>query len=70
MHARISFCALILTLWSTSPRVDAGERLTMTVSPAQSFAPATLRIQVRLERHADNRALRQQAIVRASGTDY
>jgi hypothetical protein len=29
----------------------------MTVSPAQSFAPATLRIQVRLERDVDNRAL-------------
>lgn len=57
MHVRISFCVVILTLWSASPRLDAGERLVMTVSPAQAFAPATLRIQVRLERDADNRAL-------------
>lgn len=57
MHVRISLCVLILTLWSASPRVDAGERLAMTVSPVQSFAPATLRIQVQLERDADNRTL-------------
>ena len=27
MHIRISLCALILTLWCASPRVDAGERV-------------------------------------------
>ena len=57
MHVRILSCLLILTLWPASPRVDAGERLIMKVSPAHAFAPATLRIQIRLERDADNRAL-------------
>jgi hypothetical protein len=36
---------------------EAGERLTMRVSPARSFAPATLWVQVRVEPNADNRAL-------------
>jgi hypothetical protein len=37
--------------------VDAGEQLKMAVSPAQSFAPAFLRVRVRIEPSADNRSL-------------
>jgi hypothetical protein len=37
--------------------VSGGDRLTMTVSPAQAFAPAPLRIRVWIEPSAENRSL-------------
>ena len=37
--------------------VKAGERLTIAVSPVQSFAPTTLRVRVHVPRDAANRAL-------------
>ena len=37
--------------------VDAGDQLKIAVSPAQSFAPALLRVRVRIEPSVDNRSL-------------
>src|SRR5829696_8583084 len=37
--------------------LNAGEQLSIAVSPAQSFAPSNLRVRVRLEPHAQNRRL-------------
>jgi hypothetical protein len=37
--------------------IDAGEQLKIEVSPAQSFAPAFLRVRVRIEPSGDNRSL-------------
>jgi hypothetical protein len=37
--------------------VDGDDRLKMRVSPAQSFAPSILRVQVRIEPNGENRAL-------------
>jgi hypothetical protein len=37
--------------------VNGGEQLRMAVSPAQSFAPSTLRVRVRIEPHDQNRRL-------------
>src|SRR5437867_2497089 len=36
---------------------DAGETLSMRVSPREALAPVNLRVSVRIEPHADNRAL-------------
>lgn len=57
MKARVGLCALLVTLLPVAPGLSAGERLTMTVSPAHSFAPANLRVYVRVEPNANNRAL-------------
>ena len=37
--------------------VDAGDQLKIAVSPAQSFAPALLRVRVRIGKSVDNRSL-------------
>jgi hypothetical protein len=37
--------------------VHGDQRLTIAVSPAQSFAPAVLRVRVRIEPSAENRSL-------------
>src|SRR5258705_7616290 len=47
--------------------VDAGEQLKIEVSPAQSFAPALLRVRVRIEPSADNRSLE---VIADSGEFY
>jgi hypothetical protein len=47
--------------------VNGGEQLRMAVSPAQSFAPSTLRVRVRLEPHNLNRRL---AVVADSADFY
>jgi hypothetical protein len=52
---------------AAATRVDVGERLTMAVSPAQSFAPTTLTIRVHVKPDAENRALE---IVAESGDYY
>jgi hypothetical protein len=59
MNIRISFpvCLLLILGLAAPAAPEAGERLTMRVSPAQSFAPATLWVQVRVEPNANNRAL-------------
>jgi hypothetical protein len=46
--------------------VDGGQRLTMTVAPAKSFAPANLRVRAWIDPNIDNRSL---AIV-ADGEDF
>jgi hypothetical protein len=43
--------------FSSAVSVTAANPLTMTVSPVQSFAPATLTIRVQVEPDADNREL-------------
>ncbi len=57
MNARIWLAALLLVAWAPGTRLDAGDVLTMKVTPAQSFAPAILRVHVRLEPSAENRWL-------------
>ena len=37
--------------------VDGGQRLTLTVAPAKSFAPANLRVRARIDPSVDNRSL-------------
>ena len=44
-------------LLSAAMTVKAGERLTIAVSPVQSFAPTNLRVRVHVPRDAANRAL-------------
>ena len=46
---------------------DAGEMITMAVSPRQSIGPANITVRVRLEPNAENRALE---IVADSGEFY
>jgi len=50
-----------------APGVDGRDRLTLAVSPAQSFAPSTVRIRARVEPSAENRAL---AVIADSGEFY
>src|ERR1044072_1084836 len=47
--------------------VDAGEMITMAVSPRQSIGPTNITVRVRLEPNADNRSLE---IVADSGEFY
>jgi hypothetical protein len=47
--------------------LNAGERLTMIVTPARSIAPATIRVRVRVEPAASNRVLN---VVADSGDYY
>jgi len=41
----------------TAPPANAGERMTMNVSPAVSFAPANLIVRAMIEADPDNRAV-------------
>jgi hypothetical protein len=50
-------CGVIVLLSTVTRVLDAGESLTLKVTPEVSFAPATVRIQVRLEPSPDNRGL-------------
>src|SRR5439155_24965013 len=50
----IPFSVLLVTCITAA---DAGECLTMKVSPRQALAPVNLRVSVRIEPSADNRAL-------------
>jgi len=54
MRALFGICGLIAL---TVLPADGGEPLTLTVTPAQSFAPARLRIRARIEPSAVNRML-------------
>ena len=63
MRTALRICGLIVL---TVLPVDGGQPLKLAVTPAQSFAPATVRVRVRLEPSAENRML---AIV-ADGDDF
>jgi len=52
---------------TAAARADVSERLTMTVSPAQSFAPTTLTVSLRVKPDVENRALQ---VVAESGDYY
>ena len=62
----VQLCACWLMLAAATP-ADVGERLTMAVSPVQSFAPTTLTVRVHVKPDAENRALE---IVAESGNYY
>jgi hypothetical protein len=52
---------------AAATRAEGSERLTMAVSPAQSFAPTTLTVRVHMTPDAENRALE---VVADSGDYY
>ena len=54
MKIQASVCGLLLMAALT---VNAGERLTIAVSPLQSFAPTNLRVRIHVAPDVDNRAL-------------
>ena len=54
MQIHACVCGLLLTAVLT---VNAGERLTIAVSPLQSFAPTTVMVRIRVAPDVDNRAL-------------
>ena len=58
---------LAAALLSVAFPADAGEMITMAVSPRQSIGPTNLTVRVRLEPSAENRALQ---IVADSGEFY
>ena len=64
MNVQLWVCWLMLT---AAAGADVGERLTMTVSPAQSFAPTTLTVSLHVKPDAENRALQ---VVAESGDYY
>ena len=64
MNVQLWVCWLMLT---AAAGADVGERLTMTVSPAQSFAPTTLTVSLLVKPDAENRALQ---VVAESGDYY
>ncbi|HEX7797803.1 MAG TPA: hypothetical protein VF456_25755 [Vicinamibacterales bacterium] len=64
MRAKVFAVALIL--WS-GRSVNAHERLTMVVSPVQSFAPTDLTVRIHVEPDPDNRVLE---VVAESGEYY
>jgi hypothetical protein len=58
---------LVAALLTVAFPVDAGEWITMAVSPRQSIGPTNLTVRVRVEPNADNRTL---DIVADSGEFY
>ena len=54
MRTALGICGVII---STVLPVDGGEPLQLAVTPAQSMAPATVRIRARIEPSAENRTL-------------
>lgn len=63
MRTALGICGLIVL---TVLPVDGGEPLKLAVTPAHSFAPATVKIRARIEPSAENRVL---AIV-VDGADF
>jgi hypothetical protein len=63
---RICICAIVFAL-ALALRLGAAERVTMTVSPMQSFAPSDIVIQVHVIPDAANRSI---VIVADSGDYY
>jgi hypothetical protein len=54
MNARMWLCGVMVM---TTTNVGANDKVSITVSPAMSFAPATLVIKARVEPDADNREM-------------
>jgi len=54
---KVRACLLGILMTSTTLPIGAGERITMKVSPAVSFAPANLVVRATIEADADNRAV-------------
>ncbi len=54
---RIWLPAVFLVLASTPAGIGAGDALKLTVYPSFSFAPSNVRVHVRVEPSAENRAL-------------
>ena len=54
---KVRACLLGILITSTTLPIGAGERITMKVSPAVSFAPANLVVRATIEADADNRAV-------------
>ena len=63
MKAIFGICLLMA---SVARPVNAGQQLTLYVTPAQSFAPSFLMVRARIEPRAANRVLR----IVADGEDY
>jgi hypothetical protein len=64
MSVHLWVCWLML---AAAARADVGERLTMALSPVQSFGPTTLTVRVHVKPDAENRALE---VVAESGDYY
>ena len=64
MKFLLCICGFLVLI---APGVNGGDRLTLAVSPAQSFAPSTVRIRARVEPSVENRAL---AVIADSGEFY
>jgi len=62
---KVQACACVFLL-SAALTVYAGERLTIVVSPLQSFAPTTLMVRIHVAPDVDNRALE----ITAESGDY
>jgi hypothetical protein len=58
MNVRAYACGFLL---STALTVNAGERLTIAVSPRQSYAPSNLTVRVHVTPDANNRGLEVSA---------
>ena len=54
---KVRACLLGILMTSTTLPIGAGERITMKVSPAVSFAPANLVVRTTIEADAGNRAV-------------
>ena len=54
---KVRACLLGILMTSTTLPIGAGERITMKVSPAVSFAPANLVVRATIGADADNRAV-------------
>jgi len=57
MKARSSVFAIVTLVMLLTLPAGAGEKLTITVSPAVAFAPATLIVRARIDADPDNRAM-------------
>ena len=64
MRVRVIFAAIVLL---AALPVEAGERLTIRVSPAMSFAPAHLVVRAAIEADKDNRSIE---VIAASSDFY
>ena len=65
MTSRMLICGMLVTM-ATFP-ANAGDRLTMNVSPSVAFAPAKLVVRMNVESNPDNRSI---AIVAESPEFY
>lgn len=54
---KVRACLFGVLMLTTTRPIGAGERITLKVSPAVSFAPATLTVRATIPADADNRAV-------------